>query len=212
MGGDGHRGCHACRITPAGRARQGGLWAAKLPDQSLIFRTLNEHLKAMQQGVAAMVDQGKISADFDFEFGHWQVRHRRLKERLVGCTAWEEFPGQSDTRAVLGGNGNIEDNILHFPSGPYRAIAIRSYDPDSQNWAIWWLSSTDPHHLDVPVVGRFNNGVGAFFAQDFLNGRAVTVRFLWLKTETQTPRWEQAMSADAGATWETNWTMDFTRA
>jgi hypothetical protein len=45
--------------------------------------------------------------DFDFEFGAWRVRHRRLRERLVGCTDWEEFPGTSETRPVLGGHGNI---------------------------------------------------------------------------------------------------------
>jgi len=40
----------------------------------------------------------------------------------------------------------------------------------------------------------------------------VLVRFLWLRTLTRAPRWEQAVSPDGGATWETNWTMDFTRA
>ena len=158
-----------------------------------------------------MTDPADISSDFDFEFGTWQVRHRRLKERLVGCEDWEEFSGTSETRAVLGGNGNIEDNILHFPAGTYRAIAIRSYDPVSRAWAIWWLSANDPHRLDVPVVGRFDAGMGSFFAEDIVNGVPVRVRFLWVKTGTDTPRWEQAMSVDSGTTWETNWTMDFTR-
>lgn len=150
-------------------------------------------------------------SDFDFAFGKWHVRHRRLKERLVGCHDWDEFLGESETRALLGGNGNIEDNILHFPAGTYRAIAIRSYEPRSKTWAIWWLSANDPHRLDVPVIGRFDSGVGSFFAEDVLNGVPVTVRFLWLKTKTDRPRWEQAMSRDGGATWETNWTMDFSR-
>lgn len=159
-----------------------------------------------------MADLQSVSGDFDFEFGKWNVRHRRLKERLVGCDDWDEFSGHSETRAVLGGNGNIEDNILHFPAGTYRAIAIRSFDPRSQTWAIWWLSSNAPHQLDLPVVGRFEAGVGTFLAQDDLNGVPVTVRFLWLWTDTDMPRWEQAMSTDGGATWETNWTMDFERA
>lgn len=158
-----------------------------------------------------MSDPTTTSGDFDFEFGKWRVRHRRLKERLVGCKDWEEFSGQSETRVVLGGNGNIEDNILHFPGGTYRAIAIRSYDAGSQTWAIWWLSASDPHHLGVPVVGKFEAGVGAFFAEEILNEIPVTVRFLWLKTDTDLPRWEQAMSVDGGSTWETNWTMDFER-
>lgn len=152
-----------------------------------------------------------ISHDFDFEFGQWKVRHRRLKERLVGCDDWDEFDGHSETRPVLGGNGNVEDNLLEFPSGPYRAIALRSFDTASQTWAIWWLSAHDPHNLDVPVIGRFDNGVGSFFADETHDGEPVRVRFLWLNTDTSSPRWEQAMSLDGGVTWETNWTMDFRR-
>ena len=56
------------------------------------------------------------------------------------------------------------------------------------------------------------DGVGTFTAVDTSGDRPVHVRFLWLKTDTPTPRWEQAMSIDGGETWETNWTMDFERA
>ena len=34
--------------------------------------------------------------DFDFQQGRWQVRHRRLKSRLAGCTEWETFAGTSE--------------------------------------------------------------------------------------------------------------------
>ncbi|NVK15438.1 MAG: DUF1579 domain-containing protein [Rhodobacteraceae bacterium] len=159
-----------------------------------------------------MDEKLSTSRDFDFETGRWNVRHRRLKERLTGCREWEEFQGTSETRAVLGGNGNVEDNFLNFPGGAYRAIALRSFDPLSGTWAIWWLSANAPHQLDVPVVGTFEDGTGTFFAEDTLHGEPVSVRFLWLQTDTETPRWEQAMSRDGGKTWETNWTMDFTRA
>jgi len=151
------------------------------------------------------------SADFDFEIGMWQVHHRRLKERLCQCTGWEEFNGTATMRTVLGGNGNIEDNLLHCPDGTRRAIAVRSFDPASATWAIWWLSCAAPHSLEVPVIGAFQNGVGRFHAEDCFNGRPVRVRFLWLQTETPAPRWEQAMSLDDGQSWETNWTMQFER-
>lgn len=159
-----------------------------------------------------MQDAAHVSQDFDFEFGKWNVRHRRLKERLVGCVDWEEFSGASETRPILGGNGNVEDNLLHFPSGAYRAIALRSYDVGSQAWAIWWLSASDPHQLDVPVIGNFKGNIGSFFADDTLNGEPVKVRFQWIKTDPSAPRWDQAMSRDGGQNWETNWTMDFERA
>lgn len=152
------------------------------------------------------------SRDFDFQQGRWRVRHRRLKARLAGCTEWEEFDGTSEQRPILGGTGNVEDNLLHLPTGEYRAVALRSFDAASGTWAIWWLDSRNPHSLDVPVIGRFENGVGTFMADDTHEDRPIRLRFLWLGRDTATPRWEQAMSDDGGASWETNWVMDFTRA
>ena len=149
---------------------------------------------------------------FDFQQGEWRVAHRRLKQRLAGCTEWEEFAGTCSMRLILGGGGNIEDNELHISTGSYRAVALRSFDRARGTWAIWWLDHRAPHSLDVPVIGRFTDGIGSFFAQDTLEGRPVKLRFLWLGTDSQTPRWEQAMSEDDGASWETNWTMDFERA
>lgn len=151
------------------------------------------------------------SRDFDFQQG-WNVRHRRLKQRLAGCTEWEEFDGTCTQFPVLGGNGNIEDNFLHLPAGDYRAVAIRSFDVATGTWAIWWLDQRAPHSLDVPVIGKFEHGTGTFLAEDMLEARPIRLRFLWLATDTATPRWEQAMSDDDGASWETNWTMDFGRA
>jgi hypothetical protein len=150
--------------------------------------------------------------DFDFQQGRWQVRHRRLKARLAGCTEWETFAGTSEQRPLLGGNGNVEDNLLHLPAGDYRAVALRSYDPEAGTWAIWWLDARNPHALDTPVTGRFEQGIGTFYADDTHEGRAVRLRFLWLDTQGDTPRWEQALSADGGESWETNWVMEFSRA
>lgn len=158
-----------------------------------------------------MEDFSHPSRDFDFQTGTWDVEHRRLKKRLSGCADWDEFRGTCDMRPILGGNGNVEDNVLHLPGGTYRAVALRSFDPARGTWAIWWLDSRSPHQLDVPVIGRFDKGVGEFQAEDTLDGAAIRVRFLWLRTDTDGPRWEQAMSLDDGENWETNWTMDFRR-
>ncbi|MCY1127461.1 DUF1579 domain-containing protein [Frigidibacter sp. RF13] len=153
-----------------------------------------------------------ISHDFDFFFGRWKVQHRRLKHRLAGSDEWEEFDGSSEMWPTLGGNGNLDDNVVNIPSGSYRAITMRSFDPQTGTWAIWWLDARRPHQLDAPVIGRFESGVGTFYADDTFDGRPIKVRFLWLDTGTDQPRWEQAFSTDGGASWETNWLMRFTRA
>lgn len=147
--------------------------------------------------------------DFDFIIGDWKVRHRRLNARLSGCTDWTEFEGDSSTCKILGGYGNLEDNLLHLPDGPVRAVAMRSYCRASSTWSIWWLDGRNPTALDAPVVGKFTDHVGLFFADDVLEGRPIRVRFTWTATPGAHPRWEQAFSADGGATWETNWQMEF---
>lgn len=149
--------------------------------------------------------------DFDFLIGTWQVRHRRLNARLVGCSEWTEFLGTSSTRKILDGFGNVEDNVLYFPDGEVKAAAFRSFDPQQQKWAIWWLDGRAPHSLDVPVVGSFEGSVGTFFASDRLNDRPITVRFIWQANQGGHPVWEQAFSEDGGKSWETNWVMVFER-
>ena len=149
---------------------------------------------------------------FDFLVGHWTVRHRRLKERLVGCIEWEEFPGTCSLRPLLDGQANVDDNLLELPSGRYRAASIRAYDPATDRWSIWWLDSRHPHDLGPPVVGAFKDGTGTFLADDTLNGQPVRVRFLWTDITPSSARWQQAFSQDGGATWETNWIMEFQRA
>ncbi|MBL8517498.1 MAG: DUF1579 domain-containing protein [Betaproteobacteria bacterium] len=154
---------------------------------------------------------GSGARDFDFFIGDWSVQHRRLRRRLDGCTDWDMFDGRSTARALLGGMGNIDDNILNLPAGSYRAVTLRTYDPAADQWNIWWLDGRNPGMLDTPMRGRFCNGCGEFFAHDVFNGRPILVRFLWSDMTATTCRWEQAFSVDNGQTWEVNWVMHFTR-
>jgi hypothetical protein len=61
------------------------------------------------------------------------------------------------------------------------------------------------------MVGRFDGAGGVFYAQELFEGRHIFSRFIWTVRPPSSCRWEQAYSADGGTTWETNWTMDFTR-
>jgi hypothetical protein len=153
--------------------------------------------------------------DFDFLFGRWQVAHRRLRQRLAGCIEWDLFGGHSEARPLLGGAGNVDDNLIELPAalgGPYRAATLRAFDPKTGSWSIWWLDGRSPGRIDVPMVGHFDGaGDGHFFADDSFDGRPIRVRFLWLRTRSRCPRWEQAFSLDEGRNWETNWEMDFER-
>jgi hypothetical protein len=150
--------------------------------------------------------------DFDFLVGHWRVHHRRLKERLADNHEWIEFEGTLYSQPLMGGYSNVDDLVLNVPGAPYRGVALRSFDPKSQQWSIWWLDSRAPlDPLDPPMRGSFKNGVGTFYGDDTLNGKPVRARFIWSDITPTSCHWEQAYSPDGGQTWETNWVQDIRR-
>jgi len=151
--------------------------------------------------------------DFDLRVGKWTAHHRRLKERLAGSHEWQEFEGTCDFRSLMDGWANMDENVFDMPGGVYRGVTLRAYDPKTGQWAIWWLDLRNPFgDLDPPVKGRFENGVGTFYADDTLRGKPIRVRFIWSKITATGAHWEQAFSPDGGKTWETNWTTEFKRA
>jgi hypothetical protein len=144
---------------------------------------------------------------FDFFYGRWRGWNRRLVERLVGCQEWEEFESTVDCWPMLGGLANADEyRTDHFPG--FRGMTVRLFDPTAQQWAIYWADNR-VGVLDPPVRGVFIGEVGIFAGPDVHAGRAILSRFTWRRGAS--PRWEQAFSADGGQTWETNWTVDFTR-
>lgn len=148
--------------------------------------------------------------DFDFLIGTWSVSHRRLKRRLVRDEEWVEFTGPASARKVLDGFGNFDEFHIDLPSGSYVGSTLRLYNPAARQWSIYWMDSRDPR-LDPPLVGQFRDGRGLFFGADSFDGRPIDVRFIWSDMTPTSCRWEQAFSPDKGETWETNWTMKFTR-
>jgi hypothetical protein len=155
---------------------------------------------------------GAHEQDWDWLLGSWDVWHRRLKDRLVGSTEWQEFTGRSAFWHTLGGLGNIDDNSLALPAGDYRGLSVRAFDPKAGSWAIWWLDGRNPEHIDPPVRGGFHGDEGEFIGTDTHKGTPVTVRFRWHEVRSKRPWWDQAFSTDGGKTWEINWRNYFTRA
>lgn len=165
------------------------------------------------QSTASHANDGQTEgrSDFDFFFGCWNVSHRRLQKRLAGDTNWDEFGGTCEVRPLLGGLGNVDDNVIELPGGAYRAATVRTFDPATRQWSIWWIDGRNPLTIDVPVRGAFIDGVGTFLCEDVFDGRPIQVRFLWSRMMENSARWEQAFSLDGGTSWETNWVMEFAR-
>lgn len=156
-------------------------------------------------------EQPHGASDFDFLHGAWRVRHRRLRERLAGCEEWVEFDGTMEAGPILDGLGNFDRNVIDLPEGRYQACTLRLFHPESGLWSLHWIDGRNPA-IDPPLHGRFENGIGTFFGDDAVRGQPIRLRFHWERPTPATARWEQAFSADRGATWETNWIMEFDRA
>ncbi len=143
--------------------------------------------------------------------GHWNVRHRRLRARLAGSDAWDAFNGTLHNWPVLGGFGNVGDNLMDVPGAPLRGMGIRAWNAAERHWLSWWLDGREPTRIGAPLRGGFQAGVGRFFGEDQHDGRSIQTRVIWSRITPRSARWEQAASADGGRSWETNWVSDFER-
>lgn len=152
-----------------------------------------------------------VHHDWDFLVGRWEARHRRLRHRLVGNKDWDEFAGTLVNWPVLGGDGNVGDNVMELPTGIVRGVGFRAFDPATGEWLSWWLDGRYPTTIQQPNRGRFVGGIGTFVSDDTLDGRPIKTRVRWSGLTSTAARWEQACSADGGATWESNWVTEFTR-
>jgi len=148
--------------------------------------------------------------DFDFAHGSWSVHNRRMLKALSGSPAWEEFEAGVRCWPVLAGVANQDEYITPHRPGVV-AMTLRLFNPKTRLWTIHWIDSRTPVMDATPVVGRFEGDTGVFESADTYDGKPIIVRYIWSRTKSEHPRWEQAFSADNGKTWEVNWVMDFTR-
>ena len=146
--------------------------------------------------------------DFDYFAGAWTTAQHRLRSRGTGSNDWEDFPGVLCMSPYLDGIATVDE--LLFPTKGWSGLTVRTFDRETRQWSVYWISSATGR-LDSPVVGGFTGDRGEFYGTDTDAGRPVKVRYSWVKRDHDHAHWEQAFSYD-DRTWETNWTAEFTRA
>lgn len=149
--------------------------------------------------------------DFDFALGTWRIHLSRLEHPLSGSKKWIEFDGTLVARKIWDGRANVEEVELNSPGGHIEGLTLRLYNPQSRQWSIYWANSKNGAMDTSPQIGQFRNGRGEFYGQDMLDGKMIYVRFVWTKTDSDSPHFEQSYSSDGGKTWEVNWITDQTR-
>lgn len=147
---------------------------------------------------------------FDFEFGRWDTRIKRLRKPLSGSSDWVEYRGTTVVRPVQNGRANLAELDVAGAAGRIEGVSLRLYDPQTRRWSLHYANLGDGA-LTAPMVGRFEQGRGEFYADDRLGDRPIRVRFVIRCETADRCTFEQAYSADAGKTWETNWIATDTR-
>jgi hypothetical protein len=142
--------------------------------------------------------------DFDFEIGTWATDLRRLRRPLTGSTEWVEYDGTSVVRPILGGLANIVELDVSGPAGRIVGLSLRLYRPETRDWSLNFASMANGL-LAVPAIGRFEDGRGEFVSDEELDGRPILSRFVISEISADSCHFDQAFSADGGATWESNW-------
>lgn len=147
--------------------------------------------------------------DFDFELGTWKTKLRRLTKPLSGSSEWVSYEGTTTVRPVWGGKANLVELVADGPAGRIEALSLRLYDPATRQWSLHFASARSGE-VSPPSIGSFADGRGTFYANETLGDRPIRVRFV-ITPSPDAIRFEQAFSADGGATWEVNWIAEDTR-
>lgn len=148
--------------------------------------------------------------DFDPLLGAWKYHLKRLQHPLSGSNDWIEFEGTGACVKVWDGRAQLDQIEVDGPAGHIEGLTLRTYDPGSRQWSLYWANSRDGRVVP-PQIGEFKSGRGEFYAQDAFNGRSILCRYVWTNLDTGTPHFEQSFSEDGGKTWEVNWITDQTR-
>ncbi|MGH9441886.1 MAG: DUF1579 family protein [Thermoanaerobaculia bacterium] len=175
----------------------------------LIFAWLASPTSAETNEPAAAAERDG-QHDFDFDLGSWKIHLKRLADRMAGSHTWVDFDGTTVTRKVWDGRAQINEFEGDSAGSHIEGLTLRTYNPQTHEWSLYWANSKDGKVV-VPQVGKFTNGVGEFYAMDTWKGKSYLVRFLWTKTDTPVPHFEQSYSGDGGKTWEVDWITDQTR-
>jgi hypothetical protein len=142
--------------------------------------------------------------DFDFLSGSWKIKHQQLKNG-----EWDLFEGEATVQGILGGVASVEE--LRIPSRDFSGMGLRLLDVERALWSDHWVNGKNGV-LNPAVWGSFADGVGTWDADDVDGAVPLIVRGVWDQITPVSCRWYQAVSRDAGRTWEEKRIMHWQRA
>ena len=145
--------------------------------------------------------------DFDFIFGRWKIHTRT---RAHGSNNWSEYNGIGTYQKIWDGRAVLNEFETDGQAGHIEGLGLQTYNPQAHQWSLYWVDSSDGI-LGVPVIGQFKDGLGEFYAQDNVEGKARLISYIWSKMTKASAHFEESLSDDGGKTWDPIWVSDMTR-
>jgi len=145
--------------------------------------------------------------DFDFIFGRWKIHTRA---RAHGSNTWTDYNGVGTYQKIWDGRAVLNEFETDGQAGHIEGLGVQTYNPKSHQWSLYWVDSSEGI-LGVPLIGQFKDGLGAFYSQDTIDGKAMLVSYVWSKMTKSSAHFEESLSEDGGKTWEAIWISDMAR-
>ena len=139
------------------------------------------------------------SKQFDFWVGEWEANYaaadgkvaksrNRVTRILDGCAILEEFSGAPGTKL----NGH----------------SVSTYDRNARQWKQTWVDNT-ASYLDFK--GGMEEGRMVLARDAEREGKKFRQRMVWQDVRPEAFKWLWQRSDDGGATWATQWEIDYKR-
>jgi hypothetical protein len=132
---------------------------------------------------------------FDFWLGEWD------------CTWGEGQRGSNSVRAILGGFV-VQENFNGEPAMPYHGLSVSAYSPALKKWRQTWVDDAGTY---LDFVGEFADGRMVLARTAVEESSPALQRMVWHNIAADTLDWEWQRSEDAGATWQTKWSIHYQR-
>ena len=157
-----------------------------------------------------LVTSSVLSADekrqFDFWVGEWDVNLRQKQKD----NSWKDsVKAKAKIYPILDGEAILElwdggkDGIIGY--------SLRNYNQEKKRWDLWLNWPAKNRSGTSRLAGTFRHGRGEFFVKNVVGRRERITRYTFSDISENSLRWDDAFSNDKGATWSSNWIMEFSR-
>jgi hypothetical protein len=146
--------------------------AGAIPILAALAALSTRPVAAADTGPPASAPVRDGSHDFDFIYGRWRMPNHRLKKRLAGSHEWADFVTCDEGSPLPGGIGNIDYWKASYWKD-FVGVTVRTYDPKSGLWRIYWVDNKFSAGVILPpVVGKFERKHRDIRGRRHLRGQA----------------------------------------